>query len=120
MRRIIDDACARPATAGVHLSIERWNAAQDGPLTESALRGKLEARGYRCATYTYAPGTSFALHAHAEDKIDGVLRGRLRICMDGRAYDLGPGDCIAVPKGRSHTAEVLGEEAVLSVDAVRD
>ncbi|MBI2993870.1 MAG: cupin domain-containing protein [Gammaproteobacteria bacterium] len=101
------------------MKIEHWNTVRDGPLSEPGFRAKLEARGYACAIYTYPPGTYFAPHAHAQDKIDGVLRGRFRICMDGMACVLEAGDCIAVPRGRLHSAEVVGEEPVVSIDAVR-
>lgn len=101
------------------MNIERWNSAQDGPLSETSFRGKLEARGYQCAIYTYPPGTLFPGHSHAQDKIDGVLRGRFRICMDGTAHVLEAGDCIEVPRGRIHSAEVVGDDAVVSIDAFR-
>lgn len=102
------------------MTIEKWNAGQDGPLSEAGFRRKLEARGYACAVYTYPRGTVFPMHAHTQDKIDGVLRGRFLIRMDGADYLLEAGDCIAVPRGRLHSAEVLGDDAVVSIDAVRD
>ncbi len=38
----------------------RWNPA-DGPLTEAALRAKLESLGYRVARYVYDPGPCFPI-----------------------------------------------------------
>jgi mannose-6-phosphate isomerase-like protein (cupin superfamily) len=99
-------------------NVERWDPA-DGPLSEAALRARLSARGYRCTLYLYPPGTCFGEHAHEVDKIDAVLSGRFRIVMDGRSFLLGPGDMLAVPRGRLHRAEVVGESPVVSVDAVR-
>ncbi len=101
------------------MQIERWNPEQDGPLTEQALRRKLEARGYRVARYDYPPGTVFATHTHDIDKIDAVLAGRFRITMGGRSVVLGPGEAVVVPRGTPHSAEVVGDETVVSLDATR-
>jgi quercetin dioxygenase-like cupin family protein len=99
--------------------IEHWNETADGPLTGQNLSRKIAAQGYRCDTWRYPPGTYFPDHTHTVDKIDGVLSGRFRITMDGVSRVLEPGDCIAVPAGKVHSAEVVGAETVVSIDAVK-
>jgi quercetin dioxygenase-like cupin family protein len=99
--------------------VEHWDEARDGPLDEVALRRKLEARGYRVSRYVYPPGTYFPPHDHAVDKIDAVLSGRFRLSMGGRAVELTAGDALEVPRGQVHSAEVVGGDAVVSLDAVR-
>lgn len=101
------------------MQLERWNPATDGPLTESALRQKLEAKGYRVTRYTYSPGMVFPPHTHGVDKIDAVLSGRFRMGMGNQSVVLEPGDSLAVPKGESHSAEVVGDEPVVSLDATK-
>lgn len=101
------------------MTLEHWNETADGPLTEQNFRRKLCARGYTCAVYLYPPGTCFPDHRHLADKIDGVLRGRFRITMLGKSHVLGAGDCVYVPRGTVHNAEVIGDETVVSIDAVR-
>ena len=49
------------------MQIEHWNSERDGPLSESAMRRKLEDRGYRVSRYLYAPGTYFPAHDHGVD-----------------------------------------------------
>lgn len=98
--------------------VEPWNQDLDGPLSTDSMVRKLESRGYRCSVHSYPPGTCFPEHAHDVDKIDAVVAGRFRISMGGFTRVLGPGDCIAVPKGQVHRAEVAGGETVLSVDGV--
>lgn len=100
-------------------AVEHWNEKTDGPRTESAMRRKLEARGYRVSRYLYPPGTRFAEHSHSVDKIDAVLTGRFRISMGGVSVVLKAGDCLVVPAGVMHAAEVVGDDAVVSLDAVR-
>ena len=79
----------------------------------------LSARGYRVARYVYPPGTVFPEHSHDVDKIDGVLSGRFRMTLRGGSVVLGAGDCLAVPRGTVHRAEVVGDEPVVSLDATR-
>jgi quercetin dioxygenase-like cupin family protein len=97
-----------------------WNADKDGPLTEGAMRERLETLGYRVARYVYPPGTFFPEHRHDEDKIDAVLSGRFRMTMGGSEVVLERGDRVEVPRGVPHSAEVLGEDPVVSLDATRD
>lgn len=101
------------------MSIHHWNAAVDGPLSEAALRDKLERMGYRVARYEYAPGTVFPDHRHDVDKIDAVLSGRFRLVVRGHMKVLGPGDWIEIPRQTTHNATVLGDTPVVSLDAIR-
>ncbi len=99
--------------------LERWDEERDGPPTEEALRTRLEALGYRASRYVYPPGTFFAEHTHPVDKIDAVVSGRFRMTVEGTEVILEAGDCLAVPRGTSHSAEVVGDTSVVSLDAIR-
>lgn len=101
------------------MEIERWDRQRDGELSEAAMRRRLEARGYAVGRYVYPPGTRFPEHTHAVDKIDAVLAGRFRLTMHGRSVVLEAGDALLVPAGTVHSAEVVGDEPVVSLDAVR-
>lgn len=102
------------------MGVERWEEKKEGPLSEKALREKLEKRGYHVSRYTYPPGTRFPDHRHDVDKIDAVLSGRFRMKMGGRAVILEAGDCLSVPRGTLHSAEVVGDEPVISLDAIKE
>ena len=101
------------------MAVEKWDPKQDGTFSEEALRKKLEKRGYQVSRYVYPPGTSFPDHTHTIDKIDAVVSGRFR--MKTKEFDviLKSGDCLAVPRGTVHRAEVVGEEPVVSLDATK-
>lgn len=99
--------------------VEHWDERRDGPLSESALRSKLGARGYHVSRYVYPPGTVFPEHTHGVDKIDAVVSGRFRMTLNGHAVVLERGDCVAVARGVPHSAEVVGDEPVVSLDATR-
>ena len=100
------------------IRLEKWDPAW-GKLSEAAMRRRLEAEGYSVSRYHYPPGTCFPEHTHAIDKKDTVLKGRLKIGAGGREFVLDPGDMIEIPAGAPHTAEVLGGETVVSLDATR-
>lgn len=96
-----------------------WDSVRDGEPTEDAMRRKLESMGYHVYRYSYPPGTYFPPHTHNTDKIDGVLSGRFKMSIQGRSVMLKAGDMLAVPRGEIHSAEVIGDEIVISLDAVR-
>jgi quercetin dioxygenase-like cupin family protein len=100
--------------------VRRWNQRLDGPVTEESLRKKLENRGCSVSCYTYSSGTYFSDHEHGQSKIDAVLSGTFRMGMYGKFVDLGPGDWIEIPAGATHSAEVIGSEPVVSLDAVKN
>lgn len=99
--------------------VEHWDHTADGELNETALRNKLQGRGYHVTRYVYPPGTCFPPHSHGVDKIDAVLSGKLRIATEEQSVVLAAGDCLAVPRGLRHSAEVVGDEAVVSLDGVK-
>ena len=101
------------------MAVHRWNSAIDGEFSETALRGKLESQGYRVARYVYPPGTVFPDHKHGVDKIDAVVAGRFRLIIGGHIAMLGPGEWASVPRGVAHNATVLGDEPVVSLDAMK-
>ena len=101
------------------LQIMRWDVERDGEPSEAAMRRKLEALGYAVQRYVYPPGTVFGEHDHPVDKIDGVLAGRFQMTMHGQSVILEAGDMLIVPRGVMHRAEVVGNDPVLSLDAVR-
>lgn len=114
---------ARPVTAldfarmsGVRL--ERWDPA-DGPVSEKRMMGVLHAEGFEVAVYAYREGTSFREHQHSQEKCDGVLEGVLRVTIGDDVYDLGAGDRLYLPAGTRHSAEVVGRQTVVSLDATR-
>lgn len=100
------------------MEVEHWDDKADGPLTEAGMREKLESRGYSVSRYLYPPGTWFPDHTHGMDKIDGVLAGRFRMTMNGESVILEAGDCLFVPQGAVHSAEVVGSDPVVSLDAI--
>jgi quercetin dioxygenase-like cupin family protein len=100
------------------MKVDHWQA-EGGPLTEQALKTKLQRLGYSVTRYVYPPGTYFPDHTHNVEKIDAVASGQFRIAMGDDSVILRAGDFVRVPRGMTHRAEVVGDEPVISLDAVR-
>ena len=101
------------------MQVEHWDPALDGVLSESNLRRRLETEGFAVTRYLYPPGTRFPEHTHPFDKKDAVLSGRFRLTMNGQSMLLEAGDRLLIPRGMVHSAEVVGSEPVISLDASR-
>ena len=101
------------------VQVNHWDSDKDGEFNEQAMVDKLTAMGYQVNRYIYPPGTFFSDHDHDVDKIDAVLTGRFRMNMFGQSVILEAGDCLVVPRGVVHSAEVIGGQAVISLDAVK-
>ena len=99
--------------------LAHWEPATDGTLTEAAMRSRLEAAGYHVTRYVYPAGTCFPAHDHDVDKMDGVLSGRFRMTIGEESLVLEAGDMLEVPAHTRHSAEVVGDEPVVSLDAMR-
>jgi mannose-6-phosphate isomerase-like protein (cupin superfamily) len=58
-----------------------------------------------------------AWHSHAhEDELFYVLSGTLRLEMEARTVELGPGECFVVPKGTPHNPVAEEECLVLLLE----
>ena len=101
------------------MEVIKWDPKKDGAFSEAKLRKKLEELGYHVSRYVYPPGTYFPDHTHEIDKIDGVVSGRFRMTTQEGEIILEEGDCLAVPRRTVHSAEVLGNKPVVSLDATK-
>ncbi len=68
--------------------------------------------------YVYAPGAVFPVHAHVEEQITVVLRGRIGFDVAGERVELGPGEIAVIPGGVLHGAAVVGAEEVETINAL--
>jgi mannose-6-phosphate isomerase-like protein (cupin superfamily) len=56
------------------------------------------------------PGSGIGYHEQKEDEIYYVLTGRGQMTIDGKAFDVGPGDAILTRPGSSHGLKQTGDE----------
>jgi len=97
--------------------LEHWNA-DWGEITTLSMQKHLELQGYSVVRYEYASGTRFNDHTHEVDK-NAVVSGRLKIRIGCINFILNSGDMIEISAGVIHSAEVIDDENVVSLDATR-
>lgn len=56
------------------------------------------------------PGSAIGYHMQKEDEIYYVLSGRGEMTMDGKKFEVGPGDAILTRPGASHGLKQVGSE----------
>jgi mannose-6-phosphate isomerase-like protein (cupin superfamily) len=56
------------------------------------------------------PGSGIGYHEQKEDEIYYVLSGRGTMTIDGKAFDVGPGDAVLTRPGSSHGLKQTGAE----------
>ncbi len=56
------------------------------------------------------PGSGIGYHLQKEDEIYYVLSGRGQMTIDGKTFDVGPGDAILTRPGSSHGLKQTGAE----------
>jgi quercetin dioxygenase-like cupin family protein len=112
------EPCVMFESAIVDLKVARWNAAADGgPPSLEKVASKLKSLGYHFAKQEYAVGTVFHEHSHEHHTKDAVVSGYLKVSMQGKEVVLGPGDILDIPAGIYHNAAVVGNEAVVVLEA---
>lgn len=62
-------------------------------------------------------GTHFGEHSHLYEQAGFVLRGRLKMIIDGIEHELGPGSSYLVPSNVKHDAVALEDVEVVDVFA---
>ncbi len=101
------------------IKLERWSEQDEGLLTLAALRNKLELRGYAGNPKRLKPGEPGRERRVTLDSIEAVVEGSLQIEVDGEARTLRAGDCLYLPKGVVTRIQVIGEQAVVCIEATR-
>jgi len=58
----------------------------------------------------FRPGSAIGYHLQKEDEIYYVLSGRGMMTVDGKAFEVGPGDAVLTRPGSSHGLKQVGTE----------
>lgn len=66
----------------------------------------------------YRAGTGAEPHAHPQEQIFVVVKGRMRISMDGEVAEIGPGEAALMPPNVPHSVAALEDSEVISCKSV--
>ena len=58
----------------------------------------------------FKPGSAIGYHLQREDEIYYVLSGRGMMTIDGKEFEVGPGDAVLTRPGSSHGLKQMGKE----------
>lgn len=97
--------------------IDRWDVRRDGPLSEAALQHKIELLGFQVESRTYPAGVALTTTVDSRHAIEGVVRGLVRLTVDGDPNVLTAGDIAFVPRGAVRRLEVVGSSTALCLEA---
>ena len=100
------------------MRIQRWDPRRDGPVTEAALRNKVESIGYQVSRFAWPAGTVVPPQTQDRERVDAVVTGIVRITLDGESAILTAGDIVFVPRGAVRRVEVVGSFPAHCLDAV--
>lgn len=97
--------------------IDRWDVRRDGPLSEAALQHKIELLGFQVESRTYPAGVALTTTVDSRHAIEGVVRGLVRLTVDGEPNVLTAGDIAFIPRGAVRRLEVVGSSTALCLEA---
>lgn len=100
------------------ITLTRWPESA-GQITINKIRARLEQEGLRPYRFDMVPGDVYGDHAHPEAEIRWVVSGRMRILVNQEELILEPGDRLDLAANVVHSADVFGEEVVVTLCASR-
>lgn len=69
---------------------------------------------------TYKAGQGAKMHAHPQEQIMLVMKGRMRMRLGDEVAELGPGDVAHMPPNVPHNVEILEDSEVISCKGIVD
>jgi quercetin dioxygenase-like cupin family protein len=91
------------------LSLEKQRYAAD---SEAQLKRVLASEGFSIFAWQDAPGAYYNAHSHGHDEFIVVHAGSIKFIIEGKTYELSPGDLLNLPAGTVHEAVNEGQKAV--------
>src|SRR5712664_2861828 len=103
------------------MQVIRWQEATSPQ--EQELYKRMQQQGLSPYAWSNGPGDTYAVHSHTYEKVLYCARGSIRFILpdfpvETRNVDLGPGDCLILPAGVRHSAEI-GSLGVTCLEATR-
>ena len=105
------------------MQVIRWQEAASPQ--EQELHRRMQQEGLAPYTWSNGPDYSYAVHSHSYEKVLYCVRGSIRFLLPDQpdvgnqgAIDLAPGDCLILPSGIRHSAQV-GAQGVTCMEAAR-
>ncbi len=108
----------------MQVSLARWQ--ESAPPSEQALRQRMQQEGLSPYVWSNGSGEQYAVHLYTYEKVLYCVQGSIRFILPdypndtkkSTILDLNPGDCMVLPAGVRHSAQV-GLDGVTCLEASR-
>lgn len=108
----------------MQVSLVRWQESMHP--SEQTLRQRMQQEGLSPYVWSNGPGEQYAVHLHTYEKVLYCVQGSIRFILPDcpndmkeiTILDLNPGDCMVLPAGVRHSAQV-GLNGVTCLEAAR-
>ena len=84
-----------------------------GPTTAYSFFADQPGLGFVLRKRVLHPGAGIGLHQHHKDEIYYVVSGRGLYALDGKQYEVGPGDALLTRSGSTHAIQQTGSEPLV-------
>lgn len=76
-------------------------------------RTLIEGKSMMICEFTLVKGSQIPTHAHPHEQVGYLVSGKIRVIIDGKGFDLNPGDCYCALSDVPHSAEILEDSVVV-------
>jgi len=84
-----------------------------GPTTAYSFFADQPGLGFVLRKRVLHPGAGIGLHQHHKDEVYYVVSGRGLYALDGKQYEVGPGDALLTRSGSTHAIQQTGSEPLV-------
>ena len=95
----------------------KWSDLEEDDITPSysSARGpNIEGETIMLGIFSYPAGTRGKPHAHPNEQIQSVIKGKARVRIGDEERIIGPGDAVLIPANTEHSAEILEDLQVFN------
>ncbi len=93
------------------MAVQRWK--WDTVPSRAELRREWGAKGFSCEVWVDRPGRKWLNFVHDMDELVLVIRGIIRLEVEGDVVELHPGDEALIPAHANHSVYNIGGTEVL-------
>jgi len=95
----------------------KWDEMKSDFITPSYSQGKgpaVKGAKIEVALMHYPAGTVANPHAHPNEQVQVILKGRVRYRVGGEEKILGPGEAVLIPANTEHDLEILEDMEIIN------
>jgi quercetin dioxygenase-like cupin family protein len=97
------------------MPLHRWNDVRKEQLTPLMARQMIHTETMTIARIELRKGAAVPEHAHHNEQVTTLERGRMRFVLDGAEMIVNAGESLHIPANVPHSAEVLEDTVALDL-----